>query len=157
MGKLVDESLQEKLVLRSSHGRPRPGRNVRFPQMIVELLVRGEIWKFMQASENLLVTGIVFVHADNASSPRGGHPVRSQGSAEPRHSHGAIVAVARRFLPAPDDLDRASPQLLGNRGGLAHIVLVSAPPEAAAQEAVVEVNLLQRNSGYFRCIDRGVL
>src|SRR5207245_1874731 len=71
--------------------------------------------------------------------------------------HRTIVAVARRFLSAPDDLDRAPPQLLGNRNCLAHVILIAAPSEPAAQKAVMEVNLFKGNTGYFRCIDCGIL
>src|ERR1700694_4334804 len=85
------------------------------------------------------------------------HSVHSQSGAEPRHTHWPIVAVARRFLPAPGDLDGASIQLLGNRDGLTHVVLVSTPSESAAQETVVQINMLHRNACYFRCIDRGIL
>src|SRR2546425_833614 len=108
----------------------------------------------MQASENLLVTRIVFIQADDASRPRSGHPVRAQSSAEPRHTHRTIVAVPRGFLPAPDDLDGASLQLLGNRNCLAHVVLVSTPSEPAAEEAVVQINVVHGHSGYFRGINR---
>jgi len=66
-----------------------------------------------------------------------------------------IKVVLDVLLAAPDHLDRAPIQLLGNRDGLTHVVLVSTPSEAAAQETVVEINVLHRNSRYFRRIQRG--
>src|SRR5882672_2670318 len=71
---------------------------MRLPQMIVEQLIRHLVGKLMQASDGLLITRIVFINTDDASSPCERLSVRSEGSAEPRHTHRTIVSVPHRFL-----------------------------------------------------------
>src|SRR5438309_10825187 len=55
VSEFIDEGLQEKLVLRSAHRCPRPGRDLILPIMIVEQLVPYPIRQFVQASDGLLI------------------------------------------------------------------------------------------------------
>jgi hypothetical protein len=138
---------------------------MRVPDVVIEQLSGSEIGELVQPADQLFVVAgsalvtqrKAFVHADDACMPGERHSVRAQRRAEPGCPHGAIVAVARRLFAAPNRFDGAPIQLLGNRHGLAHVILISAPAESPSQEAVVKIDVFHGQAGYFRSSCRGFL
>src|SRR5467141_761146 len=147
VGKLIHEAFQVKLVLRSADRCPNAGRNVRLSQMIVEPLVGDRIGNLVQASNGLSsVLWRILVDTDDTVDPGHGPAVRPQASLDSRHAHRAIVAVARRFLAAPDDLHRTV-YLFGDHHCLPHVSVVVAAAKSTANKEVVDVNVLWGDTG----------
>jgi hypothetical protein len=108
----------------------------------------------MQASNGLRsIRRRILVDPDDAVYPGHGVAVRAQARAESCHAHGAIVAVAHRFFAAPHDF-HGTIELFGDGYGLPDIVVLIAAAKSAADKAVVDVNVLLRNAGYFRRIQQ---
>ena len=61
-----------------------------------------------------------------------------------------VLAVRHVLFARPDELDRRAGHLLGDQHGLADIVGAAAPAEAAAQQHLVDVALVDRQPGGLR-------
>jgi hypothetical protein len=61
-----------------------------------------------------------------------------------------VEVVLRVLLPRPDQLHRSARNLFRDQYGLMHIVLLSTPAEAAAQEQLVHLHVGQLHTGRFR-------
>ena len=76
-------------------------------------------------------------------------PVGAEPRLEADRRHRAVEVVLHVLFTGPDQLDGPSVCGLGGRHRLPDIVVVEAAPKAAAQEAVVDVDILRRHAGTF--------
>ena len=158
LGELVDEAFEEDRVLVDVHAAPEPGRNVRIAHRVADQQVRNRVFQrmFARRPETLECRRVLAVFECLGAGRRKDRLPRQPDvkSAEPAFGieradelrlHDRVVAAVRHvFLARPQQLDRRTRHLLGDRHRLAHVVRETAAPEAAAEKHFVDIALAHR-------------